>query len=312
MKRRDFSKMIGALAAGTLAAAPPPGPHGWKLGVITDEVSLDLAPVLNQFCPKYKLHWVELRYVNIAGKKTYVATEAPPEQARQLRKQINDAGLRVSVLDSPVYKIPLPGTTPEGMDANDLHPVEGEYSQQLEQLKRSASTAHLLGTDKVRLFSFRRVKDPTTIEDRVVEELTKAVQVAKQEGVRLVLENEFDCNVATGAEIQHVLTAVTDRALMLNWDPGNCSMEGEQPFPKAWNEFDHSRIGHIHLKDNKGKKWVPIGSGQIDFVGQFKALKQMHYQGTMSLETHYRNAANDLYASSVESMDGLSNVLDKV
>ena len=53
-------------------------------------------------------------------------------------------------------------------------------------------------------------------------------------------------------------------------------------------------------------------AGEIDFAGQFKALKDMKYSGTLSLETHYRNAAHDLYASSVESMDGLFAVLKKV
>jgi sugar phosphate isomerase/epimerase len=68
----------------------------------------------------------------------------------------------------------------------------------------------------------------------------------------------------------------------------------------------------MHLKDAIGHKWMPIGAGTIDFVGQFRALKQMNYSGTMSLETHYRNARNDRYTSSVESMDGLMRVLKQV
>ncbi len=99
---------------------------------------------------------------------------------------------------------------------------------------------------------------------------------------------------------------------MHNWDPGNCYEAGEQPFPKAWDQLDHSRILHMHLKDAAGKAWKPIGSGDIDFVGQFRALEKMNYSGTMSLETHYRNAQRDPYTSSVESMDGLFKILNKV
>ncbi len=76
--------------------------------------------------------------------------------------------------------------------------------------------------------------------------------------------------------------------------------------------MDHSRISHIHLKDAAGKKWMPVGGGEIDFIGQFKALKKIHYAGTMSLETHYKNAQRDPYTSSVESMDGLVRVLKEV
>ena len=99
---------------------------------------------------------------------------------------------------------------------------------------------------------------------------------------------------------------------MHNWDPGNCFEAGEQPFPKAWNVIDHSRIVHIHLKDASGKAWKPIGAGEIDFKGQFEALKKINYGGTLSLETHYRNAQKNAYASSVESMDGLFGVLRAV
>jgi sugar phosphate isomerase/epimerase len=99
---------------------------------------------------------------------------------------------------------------------------------------------------------------------------------------------------------------------MHNWDPGNCFEANEEPFPKAWDLLDKTRISHIHLKDAVGKNWAPIGAGKIDFAGQFKALKQMQYAGTMSLETHYSNARHDPYTSSVESMDGLFAVLKEV
>ena len=99
---------------------------------------------------------------------------------------------------------------------------------------------------------------------------------------------------------------------MHNWDPGNCVPLGEKPFPNGWDLLDHSRISHMHLKDAIGAKWMPIGSGTIDFVGQFRALKQMNYTGTLSLETHYSNTRHDRYTSSVESMDGLVKVLAQI
>lgn len=99
---------------------------------------------------------------------------------------------------------------------------------------------------------------------------------------------------------------------MHNWDPCNCYEAGEQPFPNAWNQLDHSRISHIHLKDAAGKEWKPIGAGEIDFAGQFRALKSMNYSGTLSLETRYRNNEQNAYSSSVESMNGLLSVLRKV
>ena len=78
----------------------------------------------------------------------------------------------------------------------------------------------------------------------------------------------------------------------------------------VWNQLDHSRIGHIHLKDADGKEWKPIGSGKIGFTGQFRALRAIEYSGTLSLETRYRDAQRDAYQSSVESMDGLFRALN--
>lgn len=286
--------------------------YPWKLGIITDEVDLDLSIVLSRFFPKYDLHWAEIRELKSDGKKRYVYKDATPDQLRDIKKQLDDANVKLSLLDTGIYKIPLPGTQPAGVDPNDLNPVQGEYARQLDDLQRAAAAAHALGVSRLRIFSFRRVADPNAIFDRMVDELNKAIAVAKGHDVTLVVENEFDCNVGTGAETARLFRAITDRTLMHNWDPGNCYEAGEQPFPKAWDQLDHGRIGHIHLKDASGKSWKPIGGGEIDFAGQFRALEQMHYSGTMSLETHYKNAQHDPYTSSVESMDGLIKVLKQV
>lgn len=311
MNRRYFIQLgAAALAASPLFAEEFDYP--WKLGIITDEVDPDLGRVLSSFYPKYQLHWAEIRNVKLAGKSTYVYKHAAPDQVKQIKQQLDDAGVKLSVLDTGIYKIALPGTTPLTHDPTDLNPVNGAYRSQLDDLKRAAGVAHTLGTDRLRIFAFLRVADPAAIQDRIVDELHKAIDVARQQNVTLLLENEHTCNVGTGTETARLLAAIPDRTLMHNWDPGNCAQLGEQPFPKAWDALDHSRISHIHLKDAAGKSWKPIGSGEIDFVGQFRALKQMSYSGTMSLETHYRNPQHDPYTSSVESMDGLVKVLKKV
>jgi L-ribulose-5-phosphate 3-epimerase len=314
MNRREFNR-LGALTAFGLAAGMAGAEtfdYPWKLGIITDEVDPDLSVVLEKFYPKYGLKWAEIRDVKLDGKRKYVYKSATPEQVKEIRKQLDDAGVKMSVLDTAIYKIPLPGTKPLAQSATERNPGEGEFQNQMEDLKRAADAAHVLGTEKVRIFTFLRVQDPDAIFDRIVEQLHKALPVAKENGVILLVENEHSCNIASGTESGKLLRAITDERLMLNWDPGNCIEAGEQPFPKAWDEFDHNRVGHIHLKDAKGKSWEPVGAGEIDFVGQFKALKEMHYSKTMSLETHYRNAENNPYMSSVESMDGLVKVLKEV
>jgi sugar phosphate isomerase/epimerase len=313
MNRRNFLR-AGAAAFSALPSlrAATQFDYPWKLGVITDEVDADLGRTLASFYPKYGLKWAELRNLFLAGHVAYVYKDASDAQLREIRKQLDNAGVTLSVLDTAVYKITLPGTKPLGASAQDLNPASGEYAKQMEDLKRAADAAHILGTRKLRIFTFKRVAKPQEIFQRIVDDLGKAAAVAKSNGVILVIENEFDCNVATGTETARLFEALPDRTLMHNWDPGNCIEAGENPFPDAWNKLDHSRIAHMHLKDSAGRGWLPIGGGKIDFVGQFKALKQMNYSETLSLETHYRNAQKDAYTSSVESMDGLVKVLHQV
>jgi len=315
MTRREFGRLSALAGFGFstgLRASGQEFDYPWKLGIITDEVDPDLNRVLDTFYPKYRLHWAEIRNVKLNAQSRYVYRSANGTDLRDIRRRLDDAGVKVSVLDTGVYKIPLPGTKPLGENASDLNPVEGEYERQLEELKRAAEAAHTLGTERLRIFTFKRVADPSAIFDRIVEELEKAIEVTKRQNVTLLVENEFDCNVGTGSETARLFRAIPDRTLMHNWDPGNCYEAGEQPFPKAWNQLDHTRISHIHLKDARGKAWKPIGSGEIDFAGQFRALKELNYSGTLSLETHYKNAQKDPYGSSVESMDGLIGVLKKI
>lgn len=314
MNRREFVGLssLAALGLAVPASAAAAFDYPWKLGIITDEVSPDLGQVLTSFYPKYNLKWAEIRNLKLNGKGKYVYKSATPDELKQIKKQLDDAGIQLSILDTGFYKIALPGTKPLGANTADLNPAEGEYPKQLDELKRAADAAHALGTDRVRIFTFRRVQDPDSIFDRIVDELHKAIAVAKEHDIKLLVENEFDCNTGTGTETAKLFKAIPDRTLLHNWDPGNCFEAGETPFPDAWNLLDHARISHVHLKDAAGKAWTPIGAGKIDFVGQFKALKKMGYSGTLSLETHYRNSQHDAYASSVESMDGLFGVLKQV
>ena len=50
--------------------------------------------------------------MKLDGKSQYVYASASPEQLKQIKKQLDDAGVKLSVLDTAIYKIALPGTKP--------------------------------------------------------------------------------------------------------------------------------------------------------------------------------------------------------
>ena len=309
MRRREF--VAGGATAMMLSAMP-----GWaanlkqfKLGVITDEVTQDFEQAL-VWAKGFGLEWVELRFLWFK----YV-TELTSDEVKRAKELLAKYGMKVSVVDSPYFKTPLPGTSSKFADAKG-DPLQSAFAQQASVLEKAMARAKDFVTDKVRIFAFLRVAEPKTVFDRVAKELEKSAGIAKREGIRLVLENEFTCNVATGAEGAAMLNAVKSPALGLNWDSGNAYEAGElEPFPVGYDALDKKRIWHMHLKDaapnpNGGEPlWRPIGGGKIDFVGQFRALLKDGYQGTMSLETHYLNAAKNKEASSRESMEGLLKVI---
>ena len=309
MKRREF--LAGGATAFVMMStmrALAADVKQFKLGVITDEVTQDLEKAL-AWAKGYGLEWVEFR--NVWGK--YI-TEFTPDEVKRAKDLLAKYGLRVSVLDSAYFKTTLPGTTSK-FDEGKGDFAANEHEKQDALLERAFARAKDFGTDKVRIFSFWRVEDPKTVFERVAKELDRTAEIAKREGIRLVLENEFACNVATGAESAAMLNAVKAPPLGLNWDPGHAYAAGElRPFPDGYAPLDKKRLWHMHLKDAEGTgtNWRPIGGGKIDYVGQFRAILKDGFTGTMSLETHYLNAAKDKEASSRESMDGLLKVIREV
>jgi sugar phosphate isomerase/epimerase len=308
MRRREF--VAGGTALALLGATPEWAENvsKFKLGLITDEVTQNFEEAL-LWAKGFGLEWVELRFM--WGK--YV-TDFTPDEVKRAKDLLAKHGMKVSVVDSPYFKTILPGTQSK-FDEGKGNPLQSDFSQQGAVLERAMARAKDFGTDKVRIFAFLRVADPHTVFDRVAKELGKTVAIAQREGIRLVLENEFSCNVATGAESAAMLKVVNSPALGLNWDPGNAFAAGETPYPDGYGLLDNKRIWHMHLKDAtqnpKGgeSEWEPIGSGKIDYLGQFRALIKDDFAGTMSLETHYLNAAKNKEASSRESMEGLLKVI---
>jgi L-ribulose-5-phosphate 3-epimerase len=311
MNRREF---VAGSAALTLLSTLPTGAANvkqFKLGVITDEITQDFDHAL-LWAKGFALNWVELRF--LWGR--YVM-DLPPDDVKRAKDLLAKHSLKVSVIDSPYFKTLLPGTESKFAEGEPDPLQSGDFSQQNAILERAIARAKDFGADKVRIFAFLRVADPHAVFERVARELERTAAVAQREGVRLVLENEFSCNVATGAEAAAMLKVVQSPALGANWDPGNAYDAGETPFPNGYDALDKKRTWHMHLKDAAPRtkfgesQWMPIGSGKIDFVGQFRALIRDGYEGTMSLETHYLNAAKNKEESSTESMQGLRKVISQ-
>lgn len=307
--RRDLFK--GAAAAGALAcigAGETDPAHGFKLGVISDEISGDLNEAVD-FITSYHLHGVELR--EIWGKNIMIAPQADLDRAKKL---LADHGLAVSDIASPIFKWNIPGEATKPNEKHDF--AVGKYTEEDADatLQKSFELARFFGTKKVRIFTYWRVADPEKVYSQVRDRMGKAAQLAAKNDIVLMIENEHECNVGTGKELGRILHDVNSPALRGVWDPGNAVMLGETPFPDGY-EAVKGMFPHMHIKDARknpqtGKMvWAPVGGGVIDFKGQFAALHKEKYSGTMSLETHYRRADGNKVESTRESLEGLLKVV---
>ena len=312
LTRRQFAAISFATAASSLLP-----PRAWaagskfKIGVISDEVSDDFDHACYVISKQFGLHWVELR--GIWGKNLQTVSE---DEIARAQKILAKYDLEVTDISSPLYKVDWPDAPHSQYGSKeDLHGAdETKFNQQQEVLERSISLAKQFKTNKVRCFDFWRIDDVKPYRKAINAKLQEAAEFAAKQDIMLVLENEFECNTATGLEAAATLAGIPSRNLALNWDPGNAVMRGElDAYPGGWDALPKDRIHHCHVKnavkDATGKiVWSPVDVGYIDWTAQFKALKEIGYANGVILETHWRGAGTP-EASSIRSWEGMKKDL---
>jgi sugar phosphate isomerase/epimerase len=307
MTRRDVLKTAVAGAVG-LRAASIAETHGFKLGIITDELTTNLNEAAD-FISSYGLHWCELR--EMFKKNLMNSTQDELDRAKKILDQHK---IQVSDIASPIMKWNLPQMPAKANEQRDEFKASFTEPDLDMLLQKSFKLARFFDTRKVRIFSYWRVEDPEKAYPMFRDALAKVAKIAAKNDIILVLENEHACNVGTGKELGRVLKDVNSPNLRGVWDPGNATMLGETPYPDGYAAVKGT-FAHVHIKDSRksaktGKlEWAPVGGGIVDWKGQFEALHRDKYDGTMSLETHYKRADGNKVESTRESLEGLLKVL---
>jgi len=268
------------------------------IAAITDEFSPDLAAA----CPAMQeigMSGAELRV--LWGKNIMDLSDEELNRAKSL---LDDHGLKVVGIGSPLLKCTLPGDLElDRRFEHDVFASAHTYEDQPRLMKRAAEIAHRMGTKLIRVFSFWRTVDPESCFDRVAGTLHEFAEQAAKEGLILGLENEHACHVGTAAEAARVMKAVQHPSLKLVWDPANAFVAGEEPFPEGFDLLPAGSVVHVHAKDcwRKGGKpqWVPLGTGAVDWKGQLIALAERGYDGCVSLETHWGGPRANKFQASV-------------
>lgn len=262
----------------------------FRISVINDEIGQDFGRACEVAAREFGMEWIELRGM---WNKNILKLDAT--EVAEARRILEKYKLRVTDIASPLFKVDWPGAPKSKFSPTDAQfNADFTFDQQGEVLERSIALAKAFQTDRVRCFDFWRLDDSAPHRAAINAKLLEAAQTAGKQKITLILENEYACNTATGAEAAKTLAGVQSPYLMLNWDPGNAAGRGETPYPGGYSLLPKNRIGHCHCKDiakiasaNDEPAWAAMGAGVVDWVGQFTALKRDGYHYAVSLETHW-------------------------
>lgn len=275
-RRRLFETALFTGGAGLLSAKPI---QRNRISAITDEIARSPEQAI-EFCRQYGLKWVELRGVPKAdGARSREYFQLPEADLKLAARQFSDAGLGVSFLNTSMLKFWLPGTEPASAR---VKPDPTRFEHRKEELEKAAAAAHILGTDKVRIFTFWRVKDPATVTARTAELIEELGEAAGKLKVRLLIENEGACNIGSAAELATLMKQIKSKQVGINWDPLNAEHSKEVAFPDGYNMLPSSKIWNVQIKGAsilQGKEWM-------DWTAIFRRLEKDGYRGQVGLETH--------------------------
>ena len=258
----------------------------FKLGTITDGISRDFEYALDTMV-ETGLEYVELQY--LWEKQVGDLTDADIERVKGL---IEERNLKVSCISHHnLSALPVDTT----VDAS-------AYRGHIATLQRCIDVAQALGTNLVRIFSFRKEMvlfgaEPVISEGAwttLLNRLEEPLRIADAAGITLVIETAISGNVTSAHLARKLIDELGAPHLKVLWDPCSSLYCTEIPYPNGY-EIIREHIAHVHLKDGVVNlpaatfDFCAMRQGQMDsyYNDIVNALKRDGYDGAISLESVY-------------------------
>ena len=223
-----------------------------KIYAFADEASANIDEQIKAM-KENKLDGLEIRNVdgvNIA--------EISDSKAKEVRKKLDNACLRVWTIGSPIGKIDI---------------EKDDFALHTEKFKRTLELADILGAENIRLFSFFvPSENRTDYKDKVIERLGCFCEIAKGSGITLCHENEKGIYGDIPERCLEIHKALPE--IKAIFDPANYVQCGVDTL-KAW-ELLKGYVKYLHIKDALADgNVVPAGKGigNIKYIlDEFKKL----------------------------------------
>jgi sugar phosphate isomerase/epimerase len=157
----------------------------------------------------------------------------------------------------------------------------------------------------------------------VVDAFSDIVEAAEKNSVTITVEAAFGMLVRDYYTMREFLGNFNSKELAVNMDPSHLALYGNDP---AWVVKQLGRkIKHVHVKDVVGKPgplgesfvFPLLGDGIIDWKNFFTALKELSYDGFLSIEFEADNYLNSIWGgdwsraaqTSKEQLDHLTGLV---
>jgi len=273
-----------------------------KIAIINDEVSNDLEETIS-FLRQQNISLIELRSVHNKNILDFSLREI-----ESFAKLLKRNGIRVDTLASPLFKwFPDKATCPSNISSDLFHFNPNLTNEQKRNyILKAIKIAKVLETNKIRIFSLLRANKHDSLYSFSTNTLLCfALKQAEKANINLLLENEMTCIVRTKNDIFQITEVLHHHNFGLLLDLANLYKVGNH---LSYQDLKRLKkcIKHIHLKDyrSKSKRYVPLGSGDINyqkFIGYIKELFA-DTEITLSLETHVKKLPKKAVWKSINNL----------
>lgn len=264
-----------------------------KISAFADEIGDDL-DVQIQHLKANGVGFIELR--GVWGKNVMALSEA---EVREIKQRADASGIGFSAIGSPLGKFPL----------------DGNFSEQIEGVKKAAHYAQLLGAPYIRMFSFfiPNGKDPAQYRSQVIDWLGQMIAEAEKTGIILAHENEKGIYGDTGARCLDLYTTLKSPAFTAIFDFANFVQCDQRPYQDCWLKL-RPFITYFHIKDallGSGKV-VPAGQGDGDVEKILSEAFAAGFDNFLTLEPHlsvaeasYGRTTPELFKTAADALKGI-------
>ena len=259
MTRRSFVSTSTAALAAASTRLP-----------IKKAVLLSMLPKSMSLADRFKLA------IDCGFEQIECPTTEDPGQAEEIKRAAEGSGLRIhSVMNQAHWKYPLSSGDPEVVATS----VKG--------METSLRNAHFWGADTVLLVP-AVVDAKTSYRDawkRSQEQIRRMIPLAKELNVIIAVEEVWNKFLLSPLEFASYVDSFNSPWIRAYFDVGNVVISG---YPQDWIRTLGPRIAKLHIKDFKFAKrqaeFVPLREGEIDWLEVYKALGEIGYKGTATVE----------------------------